>query len=292
MLVVANRLPVADDREGEFEELFEERAREVTGLTGLKRLELLRADSSGVYVTRAYWESREAFDQWRSSKAFQTVHAGLPAGMFTGSNELEIYELASDTLVRNATDEPATRNTTPFFENVEQESMTESDSVARARRAFDDHPAFEARSENEYVEVQTAFDTTVELSPAGDGKTVRYRVTVEVPMLDAIVENETVAPVVESGWFETLELRLDDAHTVTKTNDATPPTVIQEDDTVAVIVSFETERAEDGPVDGLAIGKYVEGTWLQGVIPGYEYGEPAKSLIERAEQDAENDSTA
>jgi len=34
---------------------------------------------------------------------------------------------------------------------------------------------------------------------------------------------------------------------------------------------------------------YVEGTYVQGVIPGYEYGEPVAGLLDRAQQNADSD---
>lgn len=93
MLVVANRIPVVDGREHEFEELFVSRTRTVERPPGLQRVELLRPLEADEYVIQAYWDSREAFEDWRSSNAFQLAHKDLPADMFAGSNELDLYEL-------------------------------------------------------------------------------------------------------------------------------------------------------------------------------------------------------
>ena len=94
MLVVSNRLPVADGREDEFEALFDERASMAMDRVGLRRLEPLRPVEANTYVIQAYWESRDAFERWRASDDFKTAHAGLPTDLFTGANQLEVHELA------------------------------------------------------------------------------------------------------------------------------------------------------------------------------------------------------
>lgn len=154
--------------------------------------------------------------------------------------------------------------------------------LRRARERFDGSDAFERHDEDEYEGTTTAFDSTVRLSEA-DGA-VAVRVTVRVPTLDAVVAGEEVAPVVEDGWFETLERRLADAHTVTLADEASPATVEREGDTVRVELDFRTADPETAPADAQAVAEFVEGTWLQGVIPGYEYVGAAKELLDRAEQ--------
>lgn len=95
MLVVANHLSVADGYEEKFVELFEERVDQIRGRAGLTEVEVLRPLDGDQYVVQAYWKSRDAFEQWRDSEDFEAAHADLPAEMFTGSNHLEVYELAS-----------------------------------------------------------------------------------------------------------------------------------------------------------------------------------------------------
>jgi len=102
MFVVTNHLPVADGREDDFEELFEERAGSVARRPGVRRLELLRPAEAGSYAVRAYWSSREAFGRWRASDEFRAVHADLPDGLLDGSNRIESHELAVE---RDASEE-------------------------------------------------------------------------------------------------------------------------------------------------------------------------------------------
>ena len=164
----------------------------------------------------------------------------------------------------------------------------------RVQRAFREHPAFE-QSDDEASESQSRFETTftpfagVVTATDAEGEdtesdTTEYRVAVRTPVLDAVVEGEEVAEVVQSGWFETLELRLEDAHTVADAEEATPPTVEREGEEVVVRVTFERDDPERAAEDAKAIVEYVEGTWVQGLIPGYDYREPAAQFRERAHQ--------
>jgi len=96
VLVVANHLPVAEEYQTEFVELFEERVDQTRGRSGLEKVEILRPVDGGRYVIQAYWQSRDAFDQWRNSEDFEAAHADLPAKLFTGANHLRIYDLAGE----------------------------------------------------------------------------------------------------------------------------------------------------------------------------------------------------
>ncbi len=154
----------------------------------------------------------------------------------------------------------------------------------RIERAFREHPDFEKTGEGEFETPQKAFPGVVTVDDATDADgTRRYEIEVRTPMLDAVVEGEEVAEVVEDGWFETLELRLDDAHTVA-TADAEPPDVERAGEEVVVTSALESADPDRAAEDALAIVEYVEGTWVQGIIPGYDYREPAASLRERARQ--------
>ena len=151
-------------------------------------------------------------------------------------------------------------------------------------RAFREHPDFEKTDEGEFETPEKTFPGVVTASDeAGGDDAHSYEVEVRAPMLDAVVEGEEVARVVEDGWFETLELRLDDAHTVASA-DAEPPEVEREGEEVVVTTALETADPDRAAEDALAIVEYVEGTWVQGIIPGYDYREPAASLRERARQ--------
>jgi hypothetical protein len=152
-------------------------------------------------------------------------------------------------------------------------------------RAFGQHPDFERADDDQFETPGKPFPGVVTVGFAdGDDAAQCYHVEVRTPMLDAVVESEDVAEVVEDGWFETLELRLDDAHTVTDAETAAPPEIERKGDEVVLTAEFESEDPERAAEDALAIVEFVEGTWVQGIIPGYEYGEPAASLRQRARQ--------
>ncbi|WP_276301942.1 DUF5813 family protein [Halorussus lipolyticus] len=156
-------------------------------------------------------------------------------------------------------------------------------------RAFREHPDFEKTAENQFETPQKPFPGVVTVTDEDDTPDAHhYEVEVRAPMLDAVVEGEAVAEVVEDGWFETLELRLDDAYTVTNADSAEPPEIQREgageDAEVVVTLEFDRENPEYAAEDALAVVEYVEGTWVQGIIPGYDYRDPAAGLRERARQ--------
>lgn len=158
-------------------------------------------------------------------------------------------------------------------------------------RAFRQHPAFEKTDDGEYEATTTPFEGVVTVTDADTDESAasatdahEYRVVVRTPVLDAVVEGEEVAEVVQIGWFETLERRLEDVHTVAETDTATPPEIRQEGEEVVVAVEFEREDPEYAAEDAKAIFDYVEGTWVQGIIPGYDYGKLAAGLLEQATQ--------
>ncbi len=51
---------------------------------------------------------------------------------------------------------------------------------------------------------------------------------------------------------------------------------------MTVAASFESERPDHGAEDAAALVGYVEGTYVEGLIPGYTYREPASGLLETA----------
>ncbi|WP_227374612.1 DUF5813 family protein [Haladaptatus halobius] len=149
--------------------------------------------------------------------------------------------------------------------------------TAPIERAFSLHDGFEGDGSGIYVATTTPFEGIARTDDE------RVEVTVRAPMLSTVVEDETVADVVETGWFETLELRLEDAHTVVSADEATPPDIERVGDKVVLSLSFSgyPDKAAD---NAMAVVDYVEGTWIQGIVPGYEYGEPAAELLTRARE--------
>ncbi|RLM57053.1 hypothetical protein DVK02_04440 [Halobellus sp. Atlit-31R] len=157
--------------------------------------------------------------------------------------------------------------------------MSETDAVARARRAAESHDAFERVDEDRYTVTTTAFEGTVTVDGA-DGAAV-FAVTVRVPMLDAVTE-EDVAPVVEDGWFDTLALRLEDVGGAFRGDDDVDVDVRRDGEYAEFDVSLTDLDAGRAADDAVAAVEYVEGTYVEGIIPGYDYTAPVTHLIQRA----------
>jgi len=91
--VVINAISVPEHAGAELEKRFAARAGEVDQQPGFERFELLRpADGRGQYYVMTHWDSKESFEAWMSSRAFQHGHAqsGGPSGpVGTGSDVLQ-----------------------------------------------------------------------------------------------------------------------------------------------------------------------------------------------------------
>lgn len=151
----------------------------------------------------------------------------------------------------------------------------------RVAAAFDRDDAFEAGDEGTYAVTTTPFEAEVQVA-APDPPT--YEVTVRAPMLSAAVEGE-VADVVEDGWLETFERRMDDAHMPLAGTDDVDTGVAAEGEELVVTATLQDRDPRRGVDDVRALVDYVEGTYLEGVIPGYDYCDPVASLRERARRE-------
>lgn len=165
------------------------------------------------------------------------------------------------------------------------------DHVSEAAAMLEDHAAFEPETISDdhalFAGTTTPFDATVRIS-SGDAQ-VSFLVSIRAPTLNAVVRGEEVAPVVQEGWLKTFERRVVDINGVTK-GDIDPPDVSLDEasETVEVEARFATDRYAVGIADAKAIIDYVEGTYVQGIIPGYEYREPAAQLLNRAQDTAKH----
>ncbi|WP_135665587.1 DUF5813 family protein [Halorhabdus rudnickae] len=159
--------------------------------------------------------------------------------------------------------------------------------------AFDDHEAFEPAEEG-YNVTTTVFDATVTATEADDFG-YRFTVTVRAPMLREAVEAEVVGPAVEEGWFETYERRLEDATMATRSQvDLEEYDVTDENGQAEATFVFEYGDAERGTEIAKTIVEFVEGTYVEGVVPGYDYGSPVADLLHQAKtagSDAERGGT-
>ncbi len=158
----------------------------------------------------------------------------------------------------------------------------------RAVRAFEAHDAFE-RDGTYFAVTTTKFDSRVTAAET-DGWEIAYTLEVRAPMLSSAAEG-SVGPAVEDGWFETYELRLEDASMAVRGDlDFEDQRVIEEAGDAVAVFEFEFGNADRVPGIAKSIAEYVEGTYLEGIVPGYEYGPPVSELLSRARQsDSEGD---
>jgi heme-degrading monooxygenase HmoA len=74
-VVVINAITVPGDHADELEKRFANRAGEVSKMPGFEAFELLRhADGKDVFYVYTRWRSRDDFESWMSSAAFQHGH--------------------------------------------------------------------------------------------------------------------------------------------------------------------------------------------------------------------------
>ncbi len=113
MIVVTNRIPVAEGFESDFEDRFRRRAHLVDAAPGFIRNQVLRpvkrrldhatgewteTKEPGYYLVKTWWETEQAFWDWTLSESFRKAHSDRPpAEMFAGPNVLEIHEIAFST---------------------------------------------------------------------------------------------------------------------------------------------------------------------------------------------------
>ncbi len=103
MIVVMNRIPVREEYRDVFENRFRNRTREVDRFPGFIRNLVLRpaTEENPYYIVMTFWESREAFEAWTRSEAFERAHQRARSETrpewFAGRNVFEMYEVILDT---------------------------------------------------------------------------------------------------------------------------------------------------------------------------------------------------
>lgn len=151
-----------------------------------------------------------------------------------------------------------------------------------ARAAFESHEKITATEEGYAVET-TVFDGFVRASDGPDWKNT-YTVTVFVPTLSAATA-ETVGSAVEEGWRDTLERRLEDAPQSTRANVELHEVAVEGiDDELQITFTFEWGDADRAAKIAKTFVEYVEGTYVEGIVPGYEYESPVADLLSDASQ--------
>ncbi len=136
--------------------------------------------------------------------------------------------------------------------------------------------------ESETISYQrTAFPVTVQF----DAQEAQVQIT--VPTLDAVTADEEIGSAVVDGWFETLQLRLEDVATATTHDDEDIAlTVTRNAEEITITYRITLRRPDQMDKEVSAIAQFVEGTYLQGVVPGYEYEDPVASLMAAASKQA------
>ena len=110
MIVVTNRMSVAEGYEIDFEDRFKNRAHLVDQSPGFIRNEVHRPrpmkfdhesgkfvedpEQQGYYEVKTWWRSMEDFEAWTKSDSFAEAHKNRPPKeMFRGPGKLEVHEV-------------------------------------------------------------------------------------------------------------------------------------------------------------------------------------------------------
>lgn len=155
---------------------------------------------------------------------------------------------------------------------------------------FDRHDAYSSEG-GEYVLGTTKFDSRVTVTEASSS--TRYTLTVRAPTLDSAVE-EDVGPSLLDGWFETFERRLEDAPMAVRDTVELDEHSVHSDDGDAVATLsfyFKYKKTDRAPDVAKAMAEYVEGTYIEGIVPGYTYRPPVSEMLDRARQGENEDSS-
>jgi hypothetical protein len=154
----------------------------------------------------------------------------------------------------------------------------------RLRTAFESHDAFESTPDG-YRLTTTAFEAVVRGEDAGH--TDQYTIVVHAPTLvSATVED--VGPALAESWRETLTRRLDSAPKSTRATVTLDELSVEES---GEQLRIEFQFSWGNPDRAVEIAKtfieYVEGTYVEGIVPGYEYKPPVSELLSDASQTGE-----
>lgn len=152
-----------------------------------------------------------------------------------------------------------------------------------ARNAFESHEAFEYGSRGFEVST-TVFDSVVTAREGPEGKHT-YTVTVFVPTIDAATV-DAVGEAVSDGWLETFERRLADAPKATRSQVELRDFDVEtmDDEELQVTYSFTWTDEKRATEIAKTFVEYVEGTYVEGIVPGYEYVPPVSELLANASQ--------
>jgi heme-degrading monooxygenase HmoA len=99
MFIVANRIPIAQEWQGEFENRFRKRAGEIDKQPGFVSMQILKPISEDIpYVVLTNWQDENAFNEWIKSEDFKLAHQNpLPREAFTGKPVMEKHQVVIST---------------------------------------------------------------------------------------------------------------------------------------------------------------------------------------------------
>lgn len=157
----------------------------------------------------------------------------------------------------------------------------------RAVRAFETHDAYE-RDGEWFAVTTTAFDARVTAEET-EGWALLYTLEVRAPTLESATADE-VGPTVAEGWFDTYDRRLEDAPMAVRHDvELAEQRVFGEAGDAVAVFGFEWGNADQAPDIAKAIAEYVEGTYMEGIVPGYEYVPPVSDMLSDARQSGGDD---
>jgi len=155
-----------------------------------------------------------------------------------------------------------------------------------AASAFERHDAYDDTGA-EFALTTTVFESTVRIDSRED-RPPTYTVTAFVPTLDAATA-EDVGTALCENWEETLTRRLEAAPKATRAAVELDEFAV---DRVGDELRIKYGFAWDDPGHAAEIAKtfaeYVEGTYVEGIVPGYDYQPPVSSLLASASQSGES----
>jgi hypothetical protein len=155
-----------------------------------------------------------------------------------------------------------------------------------AVRAFERHDAYDDTGA-EFAITTTIFESTVRIA-AREDRPPTYTVTAFVPTLDAATA-EDVGTALGDNWAETLTRRLEAAPKATRAAVELDEFAV---DRVGDELRIQYGFAWNDPGHAAEIAKtfaeYVEGTYVEGIVPGYDYQPPVSSLLAEASQSGES----
>lgn len=149
-------------------------------------------------------------------------------------------------------------------------------------RILDENEFFEPAGDG-YQITSSTFDSILRTEEITE-ESQRYTLTVHVPSLDSATGDD-VGTAVSTDWLRTLQVRLRDAPKSTRREvHMVSNTVHWEEDQVRIEYAFQCESPETAADIAKAFAEFVEGTYVETVIPGYEYEPPVSTLLSRASQ--------